>query len=193
VHGEAVLGLQRPCVRDELLRGPDLGHPRLRWVAEEQVRGERDGVTQLPAQQVMNRNAQVLPDQVQAGEFDGSVQLGPVTVQRGRRIGDLEAECLELERIVTGEVGREGAEGHLGALPATAHLPQPDQAGVGLHLHDRPDEPAPVRAVGVQQRGLERDGNGRGANVSYLHVPGISAWFVACAGWRRVRRAGATA
>src|SRR4030095_302941 len=63
---------------------------------------------------------------------------------------------------MSGEVGRKAGERAGGVFAPAAHLAQPHVTVVGLDLDERADEPAPVRAVAVQQRRVERNGDGRG-------------------------------
>ena len=72
--------------------------------------------------------------------------------------------------VVADEIRLHRAEHRLGRLAAAAHLAQPDEPVVGLHLDDRADEPAPVAAVGVAQRRFERHRHRGGADVDDLHA-----------------------
>ena len=47
--------------------------------------------------------------------------------------------------------------------------PRPVEAVIGLDLDDGADEAAPVAAVGVAQRRLERDRDGGGPNIGDFH------------------------
>jgi len=86
-------GLQRGRVGDELLRRADLAATGDGiGVAEEQIAREVDHRAQLAAEQRMHGNAELLPDDVEAGELDRGVELRPVVVQARRRIADLEAQ-----------------------------------------------------------------------------------------------------
>ena len=171
VRAEPVRALELARVLDELLGRAHLGHVRPR-VAEEQVGGELDLVAQPAAEQVVHRHAEPLADQVQARELDRRVQLDAVVVQRRGRVADLLPQRLELERVVAAQARAERLEGGLGAVAAAAHLAQADQPVGGLDLDQRAHEAAPVRAVGVQQRRLERDGDGGRADVGDLEAGG---------------------
>ena len=152
-------------MRDELLRRAHLAVARGGFgVAEEQVARELDRVAQLAAQQRVHGHAELLAHDVEARELDRRVQLRAVVVEARRRIADLEPQRLEREDVVAGEVGQEPGERARRVLAAAAHLAQPDVAVARFDLDDRAHEPAPVRAVAVQDRRLERDGDGRGAD-----------------------------
>ena len=123
----------------------------------------------------MHGNAELLADDVEAGELDRGVQLGAVVVEARGRVADLEAHRLERERVVAGRYGLERREGARRVLAAAAHLAEPDEAVVGLDLDDGANEAAPVRAVAVAQRRLERDGDRRGARSRSIVVGGHGA------------------
>ena len=61
------------------------------------------------------------------------------------------------------------AEDGFGRFPAAAHFAEADEAVIGFDFDDGADEAAPVAAVGVAQRGFERDGDGGGADVGDFH------------------------
>ena len=133
-------------------------------VPEEEVACELDGIAELPAEERVHGNAELLAHDVEARELDRRVELRAVVVEARGRIADLEPQCLECEHVVPGEIAQEAGEGARGVLPAAAHFPQADVAVRGLDLDDRAHEAAPVGAVAVQQRRFERNGDGRGAN-----------------------------
>ena len=74
------------------------------------------------------------------------------------------------------------------ASPPPPISPRPTSPVVGLDLDDRADEAAPVAAVGVTQRRLERNGDGRRTQIGYSH--GVGARVLGCSGARvlEVRR-----
>ena len=169
VRGEAVLCLQRARLADELLGRSHLARAVPIRIAEEQVRGERDAVLQAAAQDLGDRHAPLLAEDVQAGELERGQDLRAVVVERGRRVGDQEPHLLEPRRVVADEIALQRAEHRLGRFPAAAHLAQADQALVGLDLDDRPHEPPPVAAVGMPQRRLQRHRHARRPDVGDLH------------------------
>ena len=162
----------KPCVafncrrvRDELLRRADLalaGHGI--GVAEEEIARELHGVAELAAQKRVHGHAELLAHDVEAGELDRRVELRAIVVKARRRIADLEPQRFEGEHIVPVEVAQEARERARRVLAATTHLAQPDVTVGGLDLDDRAHEAAPMRAVAVQKRRLERNGDGSGAN-----------------------------
>src|SRR5207248_2189191 len=132
--------------------------------------GERDLVAEPAAEEVVDGDVQPLPDEVEACELDRRVELRAIVVEARGRIAELEAKRLELKRVVPEEVRLQARERELGRLAAAAHLTEPDEPVLGLELHDRADEAAPVRAVRMPQRRLERDGHGGRADVGDLHL-----------------------
>ena len=86
VRREAVRRLERARVGDELLGRAHLALAGFGiGVAEEEIARELDGVAQLAAEQRMDGHAELLADDVEAGELDRRVQLRAVVVQaRGR-------------------------------------------------------------------------------------------------------------
>ena len=94
VRREAVRALELARVLDQLLGRAHLGHAVV-GVAEEQVAGERHVVAQPAAEQVVDRHAEALADQVQARELDRRVDLDPVVVERRGRVADLRPQLLE--------------------------------------------------------------------------------------------------
>jgi hypothetical protein len=176
VHAKAVLCLERAGVFDELLGRAHFAAPAGGIVvAEEEIARELHFIAQLAAEQRVNRHAEPLADEVEARELDRRVQLRAVVVEARRRIADLEAERLELERIVADEVLLQPDERELRGLAAAAHFPQPDEAVVGLDLDDRAHEPAPVGAVRVPERRLERHRDGGRPDVDDLHSGSATA------------------
>ena len=170
VRGEAVALLQRARVGDELLGRADFARARFRVrIAEEEVGGERDALSQPPAQDVGDGGSPLLAEQVEAGKFEGGEDLRAVVVERGRRVGDEEAHLFEAGRVVADQVSLHRPEHAFGGLAAAAHLAQADEPLVGLDLDDGADEAPPVAAVGVPERRLQRDGDGRGSDVGDLH------------------------
>ena len=133
-------------------------------VAEEEVARELDRVAQLAAEQRVHGHAELLADDVEARELDRRVQLRAVVVEARGRVADREAHRLEAEDVVAAQIAGERGERARGVLAAAAHLAQADVAVGGLDLDDRAHEAAPVRAVAVQDRRLERHGDRRGAD-----------------------------
>ena len=151
---------------------------RLVAVAVEEVARERHLLAQRPAEQVAGADAQVFAGDVHAGELERGVELIAVVVERGHRIHDLPAELLELQRVVADEVLLEAPDRHLGRFAAAAHLAEPGQALVGLDLDDGAHEAAPMRAVRMAERRLERDRDRGGAEIGDLHlVPALGEEF----------------
>ena len=170
VGAESALLFQGTGLGDELLQGPHLaGAVYGVGVAEEQVRRERHLIAQAAPEDLGYRHAPGLAQHVEAGELDGGEELRPLVVQRRGRIGDEEAQLFDPPRVAPDEVRFQGLGRGARALATTPQLPQAHEAGVGLDLDDRPHEAAPVAAVGVAQRRLERYGDGGRANVGNLH------------------------
>jgi len=64
-------------------------------VAEEKVRRKRHCVSQLAAEQRMDRQVERFAHDVQAGELERRQQLQAVVIERRRRVRDLPAQGLE--------------------------------------------------------------------------------------------------
>jgi hypothetical protein len=87
-----MLLLESAGVGHDLLRGADLTFTGFGvHVAEEEVASERYFVPYLPTEQVVDGHPELLSDDIQAGELDGSAQLGAVVVQVRSRVHEREA------------------------------------------------------------------------------------------------------
>ena len=160
-----MLGLERFRVGDELFGSPHFAAAGLRVVvAKEEVARELDLVAQLAAQESVDRHAELLTHDVEACELDRRVELRAVVVEARRRIADREPHCLEPEYVMAAQVVGERRERACRVFAAAAHLAQADVAVVRFHFDDRAHEPAPVRAVAVEQRRFERHGHRRRAD-----------------------------
>ncbi len=93
------------------------------------------------------------------------MHLGAVVIEAGGRVADHEAEIFQLEGIMAEEVWFQSPERSLGALSASAHFAEADDAHIGFHLDDGTHEPPPMCAVGMTQRRLQRNGDGGRANI----------------------------
>src|SRR5262245_39292773 len=115
VRGESVSLSQIARVSDQLLDGSYLARTIFRVrVAEEEIRGERHAIPQTSAQNVTNGNAPLLPQDVEAGEFERRQNLRAVVVERGRRVGDQKPHLFKPRRIVADQVAFHRAEDGLG-------------------------------------------------------------------------------
>jgi hypothetical protein len=114
---------------------------------------------------VPKRLVQRLAHDVEAGKLERRQELGAIVVEAAGRIRDLPAQALQVERVVPYEVGEQCSKRRLGTLAATAHLAQADQPLIGLDLDDGAHEVAPVAAIGVPQRSLQRHGHRGGAQI----------------------------
>ena len=171
VAREAVAGLERLRERHELVDAAHLALAVLRArVTEEEIRRERHAVAQPPAEDLRDRHAPLLAQDVEARELERREQLRPVVVERSGRVGDPVAHLLEPCRIVPEQVALQSLERGGGTLAAPAHLAEARQPLVGLDLDDRAHEAAPVAAVRVAQRRLERDADGCRLDRGDLHV-----------------------
>jgi hypothetical protein len=151
---------------DELVRSSNLSLSGIGiGVAKEEIAGERNLVSELSSQQVAHRNTKFLADDVKARKLERRVQLRPVVVERGGRIADLEPKRLELKRVVSNEIRLESIEGKFGAFAAAAHFSETDIPVVCFNFNDRADEPAPMGAGRVLERGFERYGDGRRPDI----------------------------
>ena len=107
---------------------------------------------------------------IEARELQRRQNLRAVVIERRRGIGDEEPHFLQTRRIVADEVGFHGAKSGFGGFAAAAHFAQADEAVIRFYFDDGAYKAAPVAAIGVAQRGFERDGNGRRANVGDSHT-----------------------
>ena len=139
-------------------------------IAEEAVGGERDAVAQPAAENLADRHAPGLSQNVEAGEFQRGQNLRPVVVERRRGIGDQEAHLLDARGVVAHQVGLHGAEDGFGRFAAAAHFAEPDQAVIRLHFDDGADEASPVAAIGMAQRGFQRHRDRGRANIPDFHI-----------------------
>jgi hypothetical protein len=115
-------------------------------MAEEQVGDERNLLPQGASQEITGPHPEFLADEVDAGEFDGGMDLVPAVVERRGRVAYFPLQGFELKGIVSGEVGFEREKSALGGFSPTAHLTPTDQALVGVQFHNGADKPAPVTA-----------------------------------------------
>ena len=160
VARESVARLEGSRLRHQLLGGAHLAPAGARVrVAEEEVGGERHALAQPATEDLADRHAPALAEDVQAGELEGGEELRAVVVEGRRRVRDQEAHLLEARGIAADEVSLEALERGRGGLAAAAHLAEADETVVGLDLDDGADEAAPVAAVPVAQRRLERHGD----------------------------------
>ena len=126
-------------------------------------------IPQAATEDLGHRHAPGLPEHVETGELDRGEHLRPQVIERRGRIGDEETQLFDPSRVAPDEVRFQCLDGGAGALASAAHLAQANEAGVGLDLDDGSHEAAPVTAVRVTQRRLERHGDGSRANVANPH------------------------
>ncbi len=171
VRRETEALLERADVFNHLLHRADLAAPRLRIrIAEERIRRERHAVTQPPAQNVANRHAPRLPQDIEAREFERRQHLRPVVVQRGGGVGDQEPHLFQAHRIAAHQIRFHGAKDRLGRFPAAAHFAQPDDAVIGFHFHNGAHEPAPMAAIGMAQGRFQRYCHRGGPDILNPHI-----------------------
>jgi len=175
VRREAVLGLEGARFGDQLVHRAHFTRVVSVWISKEQIRREGNPVAQSAAEDRVDGDPPLLPEDVQARELERGEDLRPVVVERGGGIRDDEPHLLEERWIVPDEVGLEAVERRDGTLAAAAHLAEADDPFVGLDFHDRADEASPVRTVGMPQRCGQRHRHRRGADVGDLHRAPASA------------------
>src|SRR5262249_19678017 len=170
VRLEPVRSLELTCVIDELVARPNFTVARLRvCISKKQIRRERHTVAHLAAQNVVNRDAPLLSENVETRELQRRQNLGAVVVERRGGVGDEESHLLEPRRIAADQVRLETLNGLDGALTAATHLTEADNPVVGLDFYDGANEATPVAPVCMPERRFERHGDGRGADVGDLH------------------------
>ena len=91
-------------VGDELFAGANLARSiaRIR-ITKKQIRSKWHAVAHLPADDVVNRHAPLLPEDVETGKLERGQNLRAIVVERRRRIRDQKAHLLELRRIAADE------------------------------------------------------------------------------------------
>ena len=106
----------------------------------------------------MHGHAELLSDDVEAGELDRRVELRPVVVEARRGVADREAHRLEAEHVVAAQVTGERGERARRVFAAAAHLAQADVTIGGLDLDDRSARTGPSarRCCGVSALRGER-------------------------------------
>src|SRR5262245_20490024 len=178
VRAESVALSQIARVRDQLLDGSHFARAVFRVrVAEEEIRSERHAIPQTTAEDVTYGNAPLLPQNVEAGEFQRRQNLRAVVVERGRRVGDQKPHFFQLRRIVADQIAFHRAEDGFCRFAAAAHLAETDQTFIGFNFNDGADEASPVAAVRVTERRFQRHSNGSGSNISDLHTISAGLWY----------------
>src|SRR5690606_19417338 len=84
-------------------------------------------------------------------------------------VGQEKTHLLDAGWIAPDQIRLQGEKGGGCALPAASHLTKTDVSLIGLHLDDSTYETSPVAAVRMAQRRFERDRNGCGPDISYMH------------------------
>ena len=67
------------------------------------------------------------------------------------------------------QISVHGAKNGFGGFSAPAHFTQPDQTIVCFNFHDGANKTAPVAAIRVAQRGLQRHRYRRGPDIADFH------------------------
>src|SRR5439155_18258595 len=125
VDAKAMGGLKRLRGSDELLGRAHFAAASFPiGIAEEQVACEFDGVAKLAAEKRVDRNAELVPDDVEAREFDRGVQLCAVVVKARGGIANRETHRLRTKQVVTAQVRFERREGARRVSAAAAHFAQ---------------------------------------------------------------------
>ncbi len=161
---------------DKLIEGAHLALAALRvGIAEEAVARERYAVAQAAAQNIANGHVPGLAQNIEAGEFQRRQDLRAVVIQGGGRVGDEESHLFQTRGVVAHQIRLHGAEHGFGRFAAAAHLAQADQAVIGFHFDNGADKAAPVAAIGMAQRGFQRNRDRGGADVADLH--NLVVWY----------------
>src|SRR5438309_5249498 len=69
-------------------------------ITEKQIAREIDDIAKLAAEKRMHGNAELLPDDVEAREFDRRMQLRAVVIEARGGIADREAHRLQTKHVV---------------------------------------------------------------------------------------------
>ena len=175
--GEAVAVFEGTGIFQHLVDSADLSRAGSGVrVTEEAVGGKRDAVAQAATENLRDRDAPGLSQNIETREFQRGQDLGPIVVEGGGGIGDQEAHFLNAGGVVSHQVALHG-----GGFAAPAHLAQTDDAVIRLHFDDGADEAAPVAAIGVAQGGFQRHRHRGGANIPDLH--NFVSWYIRPGGY----------
>src|SRR5206468_8483807 len=140
VGPEPVLLLQRARLGYELLRGAHRPCALRVRIPIEQIRRERHSIANPSAEDVADRHAPRLADQVEAREFERGRHLRAVVVKGSRRIREHEPHLLEARRVASDERALQREDGRDRRLAAAAHLSKADEPAVAFDLDDGANE-----------------------------------------------------
>ena len=153
-----------------MLDGADFAGFRFRIrIAEEAIRREANAVAHAPAENVADRNAPRLAENIQTREFQRGMNLSAIVVERCGGIGDEKSHLLQPRRIVADKIGLHRAKRRFGGFAAAAHFAKADESVVGFNFDDGSNEASPVHAVGMTQWSFQRNGDGCRADVGDFH------------------------
>src|SRR5580693_5832475 len=97
---------------DKLIDRANLALGRLEiGVTIEEITRKPNLITYPATEQLVDRHAEFFSNDVQAGELQSRVLLRAVVIERGRRIADRIAHPVEVERIVSNQVGFQSCKG----------------------------------------------------------------------------------
>ena len=175
---EAVIAFGLVNVRQDLVDGSSFTRARMRiGIAEEAIGGEGYAVAEASSENFAHGNIPCLAKEIEAGEFQGSQDLGTVVVERCCGIGDEEAHLFKARGVVPDEVRLHGAEDRFSGFASATHFSKADEAVVRFNFDDGADEASPMAAVGMTQRSLQRDGDGGGTNIDDFHRQTVSCYM----------------
>ena len=118
-----MLALELCRLVHELLDGADFVRPIFVRVAKKQIRRERHAVAKPSTENIGDRHAPALTENVEARKLERGEKLRAVVVKRGGRVGYEKAHLLDARGISAEQIRLEPLEGSDGALATTAHLP----------------------------------------------------------------------
>ena len=103
VRTKPVLLLQCLCLRDDLLGRAHGALAVCVGVAKEQVGRKRHAIANAPAENLADRHAPRLAEEIETGELERRDHLGAVVVEGGGRVREQEAHVFEPRRIAPDE------------------------------------------------------------------------------------------
>src|ERR1700722_10623172 len=97
---------------DNLINRTNFAFPGLAiWIAIEEITREPNLIADPATQELINRYAQLLSDNIQASEFQSRMELSPVIIKGSRRVTDRIAHPVKVKRVVSDQVAFQPGKG----------------------------------------------------------------------------------
>jgi len=163
-HGQVL------CVMHHFLRCLLTSFPAcLVRIAEKQIGSKGHFFPEGASQEIAGTDAQFFSDNIDAREFQRSMQLGPIIIKRSGRIAYFPVKRFKLHGIVPQQVFFQFPEGDHRRFSSAPHLSESGNTLIGLDLHDGSDKSPPMAPVRVTQGCLQRDCHRSGPNICDFH------------------------